>query len=121
MEKRIIININDKICSNCEVNEEYCCRTEEEIIDCIITKGKYKEEKLPETYEELKELLKDNNKVEFDDVLVKSKKSIWILNPLGKLFLSFVVDNDHKVEVIDTDKIITIAECYQAIKILIKE
>lgn len=78
-------------------------------------------EQLPETYDELKELLKDNNKVEFVDTSVKDRKYIWVLTPLGEILLGFVVDNDNKVEIIDTDKIIPIAECYQTIKNLIQE
>jgi hypothetical protein len=68
---------------------------------------------------ELKELLKDNNKVEFVDTSVKDRKYIWVLTPLGEMLLGFAIDNDNKVKVIDTDKIITVAECYQTIKNLI--
>lgn len=77
-------------------------------------------EQLPETYDELKELLKNNNEVEFDDTSVKDRKYIWVLTPLGEILLGFAIDNDNNVEVIDTDKTITIAECYQAIRSLVK-
>lgn len=77
-------------------------------------------EQLPETYDELKELLKENNKVEFDDTSVKDRKYIWVLTPLGEILLGFAIDNGNNVEVIDTDKTITIAECYQAIRSLVK-
>ena len=89
----------------------------------IITDGVLnieKVEQLPETYDELKELLKYNNKVEFNDKSVKDRKYVWILTPLGEILLGFAIDNNNNVEIIDTDKTITIAECYQAIKILIK-
>ena len=65
---------------------------------------------VPNNIEELKEYYKDNNRIEIDDKSFKNSCHIWILDNLGELKLSFVIE-ENSIECITLDtKIKSIAD-----------
>lgn len=74
MKKRIVININKDYCIGC--TDTTCSGTLYEFLNCCIEDKEYIKSKIPETLEDIKDLL-DELKIEHESIYVNDKNFKW--------------------------------------------